>query len=850
MSELIIIEGLGLVPRYVVEVYGWANVTGRTIISEYVANLRHPVQGSEDMAILDDGGGNYHVMYPADVFAELTGIDNSEPTSDGNELSVNEQLHVVIRIYDRSLPKEAILTGLTSQQIEEGCEKYDKTYDESIRLSYIWTSGSTTYENTYSPLTPNSGIYNEDPRYMESIEPDAIRNNLLSTVIARVGALRMPRQVNFSRIGRAIYDRKTKSGYSEFRDGVFTIIPVIKGRSNNFPALQEWYRRKRVGLFFCGGVVNYSFIDNWLNGLLYFFKFDKRIRWDTESEYDLNQRGSKFPRELIFYNILDKNFYYRSTPYNPISGFTGQYYDTFVREILHPTTFYDVGVRDEFLYEICYDPSVDAACSVVRDIGPTSYQDAANIVEYAINYRMDVTNATFDVDDFFTGLSPVLSKIKALDGDITQLISINCEAGIEAFDLDSTHYYIYNGELLDPENLLFIEYFKVNNLYGPTPIDLKLDYNGALMRTCLNNRLGDFSQKVPFFLWNKGGTGFGPYDTYSDNQTWDRSAIASMKLQRLFSISGVTATSTNYLMPDGEEEYLLMPMTIDHNTFFVTGSTEDMLERFDVISYDTPDTSVNGAIDYIEGNLWLYVPPTSGTTKDPQGGIIYVVVNKTWVAQTAEYIDGDRETFIPQTVLNYDGEKQVLSSPFLFYFGLRPEKSSLDLLIKYFGPKGAFTTPTPIPLTEITPTPPPPPSPSPTPSVSLTPGLSPSPSRIPPTPSASRPGQISMTITNYDYGYYIYEVYVDGTYITMTPTYNTSGGYYFATGYLPSSVVAGTHYVRVFVGGSSGSARINVVDSAYTDNCQSVNYGSQYVFPGINMNSSAPITITLSGGSC
>ena len=856
MSELINIEGLGSVPRYVVEVYGWANVTGRTIISEYVANLQTPVQGSEDMSIVDDGGGNYHVMYPADVFAELTGIDNSETFSDGSSLSVNERLYVVIRIYDRSLPKETILTGSTSQQIEEGCDKYDKTYNESIRLAYIWSSG-TTYGNTYVPLSPHSGVYPEDPTYMESLTGDAIRTNLLSTVIARVGVLRMPRQVNFSRIGRAIYDRKTKSGYSEFRDGVFTIIPVIKGKSNNFPALQEWYRRKRVGLFFCGGVINYSFIDNWLNGFLYFFKFDKRIRWDTESTLDLNQRGSRYPRELVFYNVTDKNFYYRSTPYNPLSGFTGQYYESDVREILHPTTFYDVGVRDEFLYEICYDPSVDAACSVIRDIGPTSYQDAANIIEFAINYRMDITSSKYDVDDFFTGVSPIIDarKIKVLDGDITQLISINCEAGIEAFDLDSPYYNMYNGELMDPEDARFELYFRSNGEWGPTPIDLKLDNNGALIRTCLNNRLGDYSQKVPFYLWNKVAEGFGPYGSSSDNQSWNRLEIASMRLQRLFSISGVTETITNYLMPDGEEEYLLKPMTITHNTFSFTGDTEDMLERFDVISYNIPDTSPNGAIEYVEGDLWLYVPATSGTTKDPQGGIIYVVVDKTWVAQTDEYIEAYREMFIPETILNYAGEQQVLSSPFLFYFGLRPEKTALDLLIKYFGPKGAFTTPTPIPLTEITPTPPPPASPSPTPSISTTPGLSPTPTRTPtrPVPSASTPSlpiYIYVSNTNYS-NIRIINMKVGtspaGAYVVNIPL-PIAPIVYGVSGTSPSPPGPGSWNLFIYVD-SSSTCSATGTDSAGNPICGSAG-GDMIYIPLVVMNSSMPIYITLQDGAC
>mgnify|MGYP000309259369 CR=1 FL=1 len=44
--------------------------------------------------------------------------------------------------------------------------------------------------------------------------------------------------------------------------------------------------------------------------------FDFTLRWDNVSVLDLNQRGSKFPRELVFFNVLDEAFYYRSTPYN------------------------------------------------------------------------------------------------------------------------------------------------------------------------------------------------------------------------------------------------------------------------------------------------------------------------------------------------------------------------------------------------------------------------------------------------------------------------------------------------------------------------------------------------------
>jgi hypothetical protein len=254
-------------------------------------------------------------------------------------------------------------------------------------------------------------------------------------------------------------------------------------------------------------------------------------------------------------------------------------------------------------------------------------------------------------------------------------MSINCEAGIEAFDLDSPHYYMFNGEYMDPEDNRFGSYFKIQpTLYGPTPIDFKLDFNGAYMRLCLNYRLGDYSQTVPFYLWEKEGPGFGKYGNNSDDQRWDKTEIASMPLQRIFSISGWTETTTNYLMSDGEEEYILKPMTINHETFSLTGDTEDMLERFEVISYLSPDP--NDIEQYVEGDLWLQALTwgSEGPYKDPWVGYIYVVVNKTWVQQPELYVSATsgedpeniRETFVPQTALNYWGSKQVLSHRFYF----------------------------------------------------------------------------------------------------------------------------------------------------------------------------------------
>lgn len=623
-----------------------------------------------------------------------TGVDYSNYSGGTynatGQTAYDRDLFVIVKIFDRQQKLPGV-SGSTIQ-IESGCEKYDTFYDESVIKGYIVGSEGAKYGDSYLPPDPPNYPSGSLVQEVDSSDTNdiPIGETILSTIAGTSTTERLPRYMHYN-FGGVYYDRKTKSGLTEIRNGLITLVPVISGGGKNLDVLSEWYRRKRIGMNFCAGIVNYSFVDNWLSGVLYFFKFRKRIVWDNEANFDLGQRSSKYPKDMVFFNVLDNNFYYRSTPFNTTNGFIG---NKSINSILHPTTFYDVGIRDEFFYEICSDPTLDPTCSVIRDITSTSYQDPGPVVEYGLIYRMDVSKKT-DLNSFFNNFH---GNIRTFDGDFLQLISINCETGIEAIDLDSPHYFMFDNSYFDAESNSGMTYFKsggtINDPYGPVAIDVKFDSNGSFIRSCLNspNRLGDYTQTVPFYLWDKKGEGFGAYsDVISDTQNWDKSNIVSMPLQRIYSVNAATDTVTNYLMADNEEEYLLRPMTINHDTYKFAGNFIDSLERFEFItkSGDTPSLVIGGASAYTENQLWLEV--ISGTTSDPLVGKIYVVRNKTWKLQSQNYISGVYETFIFETSQNYSGTKQVLSTPFLFYFGLKPNKTSLDLLTKYYGPKGAFT---------------------------------------------------------------------------------------------------------------------------------------------------------------
>jgi hypothetical protein len=355
----------------------------------------------------------------------------------------------------------------------------------------------------------------------------------------------------------------------------------------------------------------------------------------------------------------------------------------------------DLGPRDEFIKEICIDPSLDPNCSVTRQIGSTSFKSFGEIMGMAINYRLDTTNGSHDINDFFNNNGFGYTS-RVFDGDLLQLISINNEVGIEEFDLQNPRYLGYSYQFLDPE--LFPQVFKNGtSVYGPLPITFYLSDDGERVRACLNEpthiandgvtkvqgRLTESSQKVPFFLWDKKGTGFGAYNVNTlDDQSWDYGTIQVQPLQGM--TYGYNLTNS---ADDSSDKYLLLPMT-----YTFSGVTIDTGNATNEVEFDVIDTSANNYTAYnneFPGFTYLYV--TSGTTTSPAAGTLYTRYGQsgTWDIKSWDYTD---DFIIRRTQDYYSGNKQILSTPFMFYFGLRVGKTGVDKFIQFFGDKGAFTS--------------------------------------------------------------------------------------------------------------------------------------------------------------
>ena len=555
---------------------------------------------------------------------------------------------------------ESNSTGSTIA-LESGCEIYDTLYDETLATGYFVSAGATrTYKATLSAgddvvstliAGQGTGVTGSDP-YGPPINGLAQCRDMEGEVHYLFTA--------------------TPSFRSEFANGVFYIVPGTQSSTRLTNVLKEYYRRKRIGKLFCGVIVNYSFIDNWLSGSLYFFQFKaKKVNKGIES-------AIKYCRNVVRFVEGPNRFYYRS-------AFSSSDGSTFTRSnstLGTPTTIVDLGPRDEFIKEICIDKNLDPNCSVSRSIGPTSFKSFGELMGLAINYRMDVSNNTFNVNNFFdNGGFTTQNFQNVFDGDLLQLISINNEAGIEEFDLQSPKYIGYSYQILDPD--FYPNVFKKDGYWGPLPVTLELDEDGERVRSCLNEpgRLTESSQKVPFYLWDKKGTGFGgTSEATSDDQSWDYNSIQLQPLQGM--TYGYTLTGVN---DDPSDKYLLLPMTNTFSGLTITGMNLTNEIEFDVI---IPSGSTHTTYNS-EYPGYTVLKSSSNEINNPTSGTLYIRYGTAGTWQTIPWNTGV-DFILPQRQDYYSGTKQILSTPFQFYFGLKAGKTGLDKFIDLFGPKGAF----------------------------------------------------------------------------------------------------------------------------------------------------------------
>ena len=232
----------------------------------------------------------------------------------------------------------------------------------------------------------------------------------------------------------------------------------------------EWKVRFTMNFAACRGVFSQVFQNNWLNGSLYMFSFNKSTTFGPTLQPNYN-----YCEDVVVFNDLSNSFYYRSSPWNgndfigknspSISPFTPQSLKDFPgygynkKQIQFPTTVVDLGPRDSFINEICCS-GIDGFGSYYADqLKATSYQDNSDLIQLGflsrilnegVRQRMIPVSTGGDSSEG-KGIIQFFNSTRGgyrIDGDWAQMLSVNSEWKVLPFISENvpSNNYIFFGD--------------------------------------------------------------------------------------------------------------------------------------------------------------------------------------------------------------------------------------------------------------------------------------------------------------------------------------------------------------------------------------------------------------------
>lgn len=305
-------------------------------------------------------------------------------------------------------------------------------------------------------------------------------------------------------------DSVVKGCYTFLTRPLFGLIKDI----NN---LSEWSYRFRFFYGLCRGVLSQSFVNNWVNGSLYAFPIQVNTFYDTQ-----NKPTSVFCKELIHFDSISNNFYYRSSPWrgNVLTGkFIGKAAppDTLInkklndRNLLYPTTLINLGMKDSYFNELSFEPSTKAY--VMTELDSTTYGDTSDLVNLFVISRITDEGFLRRLTSALSGnngLNQLFSRPgERIDGDLAQLMSINSELGVIKY---SPEYYETNpNNVINPTMVLGTPSNPVIAVwYSSTTQNLqtkdyispgRIDFRATPTSNFTPFQFGIKTQLVPFYRW-------------------------------------------------------------------------------------------------------------------------------------------------------------------------------------------------------------------------------------------------------------------------------------------------------------------------------------------------------------
>ena len=255
----------------------------------------------------------------------------------------------------------------------------------------------------------------------------------------------------------------------------------VKEYKNDANLFLEWKVRFTLNFAACRGVFAQVFQNNWVNGVLYMFNFNKNLRVPADSQ----QTPYTYCEDVIVFDDLTNAFYYRSSPWNgsdfigknppgPIpflpstfEEFPGYGYNE--KQIQFPTTVVDLGPRDFFINQVCCSGGDSGFGSYyANQLTSTSYQDNSDIIQLGflsriLNQGVRQRNLPITVGQNSSegqGIQQFFNSTREgyrIDGDWAQMLSINSEWKVSPFiteNLPATNPndYIFFGDNYWPAN--------------------------------------------------------------------------------------------------------------------------------------------------------------------------------------------------------------------------------------------------------------------------------------------------------------------------------------------------------------------------------------------------------------
>ena len=346
--------------------------------------------------------------------------------------------------------------------------------------------------------------------------------------------------------------------------------PLLVSIPKDIKYFEEWKSRFRMMFAACRGVFSEMFQNNWVNGTLYMFSFKKKTIYSIVGQpkkYKFCGTMDSVAREgqgpVIYTEGTTNSLFYRSAPYDG-NNFLGQIpkkrtlgflnwdfpqqYKSNERNLFFPTTIMDLGTRDEFTKEVCFNPQLESF--YVNTVKSTSNQDTSDILQLAIISRLINSNFWGQV----TGLGDasvdrMFSRTEnRLDGDIVQLYSINSEYGAAGFSEDEydgvNDLYVSTDSNGDPVVGIFFTSDTTNRKVLSPGI--------TTLGPGLTNYFGyPNTQEVPMYKWKSSETSsiFGN----QDNDWVTGLDVANLKMYSV-KYQGMDFTQTDYFWSNNGPE--------------------------------------------------------------------------------------------------------------------------------------------------------------------------------------------------------------------------------------------------------------------------------------------------------